>query len=118
MNTAEIIEVVMRQLRETVKSEKTAGPPIVVGKSTIIPIFKVSFGFGVGGGQGDPSKRDLHEGGGGGAKIEPSAFIMVTDRRARILPVKNMNPANTCLKDMLSMFIKGIAYCFHRKRKA
>ncbi|MCK4459887.1 MAG: sporulation protein, partial [Methanosarcinales archaeon] len=53
---------------------------------TVIPISKVSFGFGSGGGEG---KRDEESGfgggGGGGAKIEPVAFLVVSEDEVKLL---------------------------------
>ena len=55
---------------------------------TLIPISRVSIGFGTGGGDyGKAQPRPSGGGGGGGVKIDPVAFLIVKDGVTRVLPV-------------------------------
>ena len=56
---------------------------------TLIPISKVSFGFGSGGGDygKNTSKDNFGGGSAAGVKIDPVAFIVIKDGITRILPV-------------------------------
>lgn len=72
------------------------GEPIHVNGRTIIPLASVQYGFGMGGGQGPKSGEGKEEapvggGGGGGARIEPVAFVEITDGTLKIQPVVNVN---------------------------
>jgi len=76
------------ELKSTLKSETIIGDPIVVGEVTIVPVTKISFGFGAGG-DGNSKKDGFGGGSGGGASVEPVAFIVITGKEAKILPLKS-----------------------------
>lgn len=81
----ELLKSVLPELRQMAKAQTVVGDPITAGDSTVIPISKVSVGFGGAGG-----KQGGNEGGtgaGGGAMIEPIAFIVVTDGKVQLLPL-------------------------------
>ncbi len=86
----EMVKNVLEQMRQIVKTETVVGQPIEAGNSTIIPVSKVSFGFGGGGGSGKSDKKDSGDGSGmaGGANIEPVAFIVITDGKSQLLSLK------------------------------
>jgi len=75
------------ELKSTLKSETIIGDPITVGEVTIVPVTKISFGFGAGGDNGN-KKNAFGGGSGGGASVEPVAFIVITGKEAKILPLK------------------------------
>jgi len=82
----------MGKVREMVDSNTIVGQPISTPDGvTLIPISKVSFGFGGGGSEfdGKGSAPDVHVGGGVGAgvKISPVAFLIVKDGTVRVMPV-------------------------------
>ena len=55
---------------------------------TLIPISKVSFGFGSGGGDYGKAPKDNFGGGSAaGVKIDPVAFLVIKDGSTRVLPV-------------------------------
>ena len=86
MGVEELMREVVEQLEKLVTTKTIVGEPITMAGKTVVPISKVSFGFGSGGGEG---KRDEESGfgggGGGGAKIEPVAFLVVSDDEVRLL---------------------------------
>ena len=88
-NVVDILKGVVGELREIAKSETVIGEPVTVGDKTVIPVVKVSVGFGAGGGQGESEKVGGGFGGGvgGGARIEPVAFIIMDETGASLLPV-------------------------------
>jgi len=69
------------------------GQPIVAGDVTLIPISRVSAGFGCGGtdiSSSDKTAKDSAVGGGGGAagvNIDPVAFLVVRGDNVRLLPI-------------------------------
>jgi len=86
-NVVEILKGVMGELKETARSETIIGDPVTINGRTVIPVVKLSFGFGAGGGQRDSGKADQYGGGGGGgARIEPAAFIIMDEDSVRIVP--------------------------------
>ena len=86
-NVVDILKGVVGELREIAKSETVIGQPITVGKTTVLPVIKLSVGFGAGGGQGEDSKAmsGFGGGGGGGARIEPAGFIIIEEKGVRFL---------------------------------
>ncbi len=94
-----MMEKTIAKIREMVDVNSVIGEPITTADGvTIIPVSKVSVGFG--GGGGDYVSRNLNKqenpfsgGAGGGVKVVPIAFLIVKDGSVRMLPVAA--PANT-----------------------
>jgi uncharacterized spore protein YtfJ len=79
-----LVERVMGELHHIVQTETVVGEPVKVGDLTLIPVSKISFGFGAGGQEGKGQS-----GTGGGATVEPIAFVVVdADGRAQILTLR------------------------------
>jgi len=68
-----LIERVMGELHRIVQTETVVGDPVQAGDLTIIPVSKISFGFAAGGGQENKGQS----GTGGGASVEPIAFLVI-----------------------------------------
>jgi sporulation protein YtfJ len=94
-----MMENTIAKIREMVDVNSVIGNPITTPDGvTIIPISKVSVGFGGGGSDfvsKNVNKQENPFGGGcgGGVKIVPIAFLVVKDGNVRMLPVAA--PANT-----------------------
>ena len=106
----------MEKIRSMVDVNTIIGDPIVTHDgTTLIPISKVTFGFGSGGSDFKPRNSNdtapLCFGGGGGAgvSISPVAFLIVSEGNARILPV-NMPADNSTdrLIEMIPDAVNGI----------
>ncbi|MCI6926026.1 GerW family sporulation protein [Butyricicoccus porcorum] len=106
----------MEKIRSMVDVNTIIGDPIVTQDgTTLIPISKVTFGFGSGGSdfksRNSSDNAPLCFGGGGGAgvSITPIAFLIVNGGDARILPV-NMPAENSTdrLIEMIPGAINGI----------
>lgn len=78
-----VVQTMLHELREIVKTETVVGEPVVVGDVTIIPVSKISFGFGAGGSQSE--KDDGGSGTGGGGSVQPVAFIVIQKGKAQLL---------------------------------
>ncbi len=86
----DLMRSTMEKIREMVDTNTIVGQPITTPDGvTLIPISKVSFGFGSGGGDyGKTSPKENFGGGGAaGVKIDPVAFLVIRDGSARVLPV-------------------------------
>ncbi len=88
-----MMQETIAKIREMVDVNSVIGNPITTPDGvTIIPISKVSIGFGGGGSDFVSKNANKHEnpfggGCGGGVKIAPIAFIVVKDGNVRMLPV-------------------------------
>lgn len=98
-NLPNMLENTISKIREMVDVNSVVGDPITTPDGvTIIPISKVSVGFGGGGSDfvsKNPNKQDNPFGGGAGAgvKVVPIAFMIVKDGNVRMLPLAA--PAST-----------------------
>lgn len=89
---SELMQESMAKVREMVDTNTIVGQPIQTPDGvTLIPISKVSFGFGGGGGAFGSKKENadpnLGAGMGAGVKIDPVAFLIVKDGVTRVMPV-------------------------------
>ena len=90
-NPAEqLIKSILDELKAIAKTETIVGDPITVGDRTIIPVCKITLGFGAGGGTGGAKDKGegLGSGGGGGVCVHPAAFIVIKGEQVSLLGVK------------------------------
>jgi len=80
-----LVERVMGELHRIVQTRTVVGEPVQAGKITLIPVSKISFGFGAGGGQAGKGQS----GTGGGASVEPIGFVVIDENgKAQILTMR------------------------------
>ena len=97
-----LMETSMGKIREMVDSNSIIGEPITTPDGvTLIPVSRLSFGFGCGG--GDYGKQGPKFGGAStaGVKVEPVAFLVVKEGVTRVLPVAL--PAVTTVDRVIEM---------------
>ena len=107
-NASNMLENAIAKIREMVDVNSVIGDPITTPDgTTIIPVSKVSVGFGGGGSDyvsRNVNKLDNHPfggGAGGGVKVTPIAFLIVKEGSVRMLPVAT--PANTTADRVVEM---------------
>ena len=97
-----MLENTIAKIREMVDVNSVIGEPIVVGDTTIIPVSKVSVGFGGGGSDFTKGSDAFGGGAGGGVKVQPICFLVVNkDGNVRMMPVAV--PANTTADRIVEM---------------
>jgi uncharacterized spore protein YtfJ len=86
----DVLQTIVGELRQIARSESIVGAPVTIGDRTIVPITKLSVGFGAGGAEGSrPDKGSgFGGGGGGGAMIEPVAFLVMDKDRVQLLTTR------------------------------
>ena len=96
-----MLENTIQKIREMVDVNSVIGQPISTPDGvTIIPVSKVSAGFG--GGGSDFAKNEAFGGGvGGGVSVTPICFLIVKDGNVRMMPVAT--PANTTADRIVEM---------------
>jgi uncharacterized spore protein YtfJ len=71
----------LERLAETVggsiQAQTVYAQPVERDGTTIIPVARVVYGFGGGGGRSDRAEHRTGRGGGGGAQVQPVGFISV-----------------------------------------
>ena len=97
-------ESTIQKIREMLDVNTVVGTPITTPDGvTIIPVSKVSVGFG-GGGSDFATKASEHPFGGGvggGVKVSPVCFLVVKDGNVRMLSVPA--PANSTTERIVEM---------------
>ncbi len=101
-----MLENTIAKIREMVDVNSVIGNPITTPDGvTIIPVSKVSVGFGGGGSdfvnKGTGNGEPFGGGAGGGVKVTPICFLIVKDGSVRMMPVAA--PANTTADRIVEM---------------
>lgn len=119
----DLLNISLDSVIRMVDTSKIVGTPIDLGNNRfIIPISKVSFGFGAGGSEftnASPDKRktffnsEVSEeifpfggGSGGGISINPSSFILVNNDEIKIV---NSEGANSLVERILDVIKESIS---------
>lgn len=93
-----LIKTVLSELKVAINSKTIIGEPTTCNNWTVIPVTRVSFGFGAGGGSGKNESGNFGGGSGGGATIEPVAFIAISDKEVKLI---SMNEKQTMWEKIL-----------------
>jgi sporulation protein YtfJ len=89
MAVEDLMKEVVTQLEKMITTKTIVGEPVTAAGKTVIPISKVSFGFGSAGGEGKRGEEGgFGGGGGGGAKIEPVAFLVISEEEVKLVGMK------------------------------
>lgn len=103
-----MLESTIQKIKEMVDVNSVIGTPITTPDGvTIIPVSKVSVGFGGGGSDfttksSRPGEDNPFGGGaGGGVKVTPICFLIVKDGAVRMMPVTE--PASTTADRIVEM---------------
>ncbi|MCF0223667.1 MAG: sporulation protein [Fibrobacter sp.] len=106
MAIEKLAETLLEKLRFITKAETVIGNPIQAGESTVVPVSRVSVGFGFG---GHASKGDTSASG-GGASVEPVAFLVIKGDDVRVMPISKdsslLGKVMDIVPDVVSRFSK------------
>lgn len=117
---SDMMRSTMEKVHEMVDTNTIVGQPITTPDGvTLIPISKVSFGFGSGGGDyGKTAPKDNFGGASAaGVKIAPVAFLVIKDGTTRVLPVA-IPPVSTVdrVVDMVPDIMDKVEKYFDKKQ--
>ena len=119
-----LMQTAMQSIKDMEDVNTIVGEPVESKDGTvIIPISKVSFGFGAGGsdfGQKNVGNSDANFGGGsgGGASIEPVAFMVVGQEQIKLMPIeKNTSPVEDIIDSVPTLLDKVIKAIKKKKDK-
>lgn len=125
---SEMIESAMQNMRSMIDVNSVVGQPIKPDANTmIIPIAKVSYGFGGGGSDmvakhGEATKysdkgKDFAGAIGGGTSIKAEAFLVISGGNVRIVPVSDSASTADKIVDMVPGMIDKISGFFNKGGK-
>ncbi|MDD4331847.1 MAG: GerW family sporulation protein [Methanosarcinaceae archaeon] len=116
MGVEALMKEVAGELEKLISTKTVVGDPITAAGKTLIPISKISMGFGSGGGEDKKEKEEAFGGGGGaGAKIEPLAFIVVSEEKTEIFRISEKHDIGKLAE--LVPEVVGKLKDFHGKKK-
>jgi len=81
MNLDTMASVLLEKLKGIAQTDTVVGQPIVADDVTLVPVSRVSVGFGLGGASG---KGEV-AGSGGGLTVEPIAFIVIQNGTTKVV---------------------------------
>lgn len=106
MAIEKLAETLLEKLRFITQAETVIGKPIESGDTIIVPVSRVSVGFGFG---GHSSKGDTSASG-GGASVDPVAFLVIKGDDVRIMPISKdssiMSKVMDLVPDVMNKFSK------------
>ena len=114
---SELTDSSMKNLQMLIDSNSVIGKPITTPDgTTILPVSRVSFGFGTGGSDLPATQKELFGGGsGGGVSITPVAFLVIQEGNVKVLQIQSFaNAADRVVGmvpdvlDRVSGFVSGM----------
>ncbi len=116
---SEMIENSMKHLQTLIDVNSVVGDPIRADANTmIIPIAKISCGFGGGGsdmaGKAGSDKNSFAGGIGGGTSVKAEAFLVVSNGNVRIVPVTENASTADKIVDMVPGMVDKVSGFFNK----
>ena len=108
-NFTDVMESLFHGMDDFVTAKTVVGEAITVNDTIILPLVEVSFGVAAGAGLNDEKKSNTG-GGGLGAKISPSAVLVLQNGTTRLVNVKNQDAISKVLDlvpDVIDRFTSG-----------
>lgn len=112
IEVSENVKLLFEKLESFVQSKTIFGEPLQIGEVTLIPVTSVSFGLGAGGGDGVDEKGSKGVGGGSGvgAKVSPTAMIIIKGDKVEIQPIKTPGSFEKIL-EMVPEIMAKVNFC-------
>lgn len=121
-NVGELFGITTEKIKAMVDVDSILGTPMKIEDITIIPVSKVTYGFGSGGTDfATKNRSDLFGGGGGaGITIAPVAFIVISDGEVRIKPISTsddpLERAITLIPDAIDKLVDLVGKLKNKKK--
>lgn len=97
-----IMQTTMNDIKSMVEVSSIVGNPILTSDGiTLVPMSKLSFAFGGGGGEGSNKQSNFGGGSAAGAKIEPIGFLVIKEGGVKLLNVQP--PAQNSVERVLDL---------------
>lgn len=104
---SDLMAITMEKIRDMMDANTVVGKPIEAGGVTVIPVSKISIGYGSGGSDfaqknQKPDHSNAFGGGAGmGVSITPVSFLIIKDGNVRVVSVEQ--PAPTAVERVMEM---------------
>ena len=116
----ELTESSMKNLQTLIDSNSVIGKEVITPDGTVIlPVSRVSFGFGTGGGDLPATQKELFGGGtGGGVSITPLAFLIVKNGDVKLLQVQSYSNTADRVVGMVPEVVDKVSGLINSKQAA
>ena len=117
MRAKEELKDLLSQLESFITTKTVVGEPIHMGDTILLPLVDVTFGVGAGATDKNYDKNGLASAmGGAGAKMSPSAILVIQGGSIRMVNVKNQDLA-TRLVDMVPDVLERVKNGFEKEKE-
>ncbi len=96
------LDTIFEKFKEMIKVETVVGEAVRIGDATLVPFVDVTFGFGSGNCDAGPAAKS-RAGGGGGAKLEPTAILVIKGDRVELFSIKKGGSQASAFEKLLTM---------------
>lgn len=106
MDTSNIknnLEEIFESFKEMIRVETVVGQPVHIGDAILVPFVDVTFGFGSGGMNGKTENGRSSAGSGGGAKMEPTAILVIKGDRVEMFSIKKDGYQASAFEKLIAM---------------
>ena len=106
-NFNDVVDSLLKGMGSLLSSHTVVGEPAQIGDMLVLPLVDVSFGVGAGAGR---AERKDNGSGGFGAKMSPSAVLIIKDGQTKLVNIKNQDAVTKILDlvpDVVNRFTKG-----------
>ena len=110
-----LVKTTLSEMREMTRAQSVVGDPVEVGKTTVVPLVRIGYGFGGGGTSGKDSERG---GSGGGGGVQPVAVLVVRDGEVRLERMAGQSGFSSATNSMVDL-VKSVLdrWLKHRSEK-
>ncbi|MDO4632321.1 MAG: GerW family sporulation protein [Eubacteriales bacterium] len=116
------VESLFKGMDGFIQSKTVVGDAITVGDTIILPLVDVSFGMAAGALEGKDNNKVKNNGGGGmGAKMTPSAVLVISNGTSKLVNVRNQDGLTKVLDmvpDLVNRFTSGDLGFGSKEKKA
>ena len=117
MRAKEELKDLLSQLESFITTKSVVGEPIHMEDTILLPLVDVTFGVGAGAKDKNYDKNGLASAmGGAGAKMSPSAILVIQGGSIRMVNVKNQDLA-TRLVDMVPDVLERVKNGFEKEKE-
>jgi uncharacterized spore protein YtfJ len=116
------INSTLEGLLKVLNMDNVIGEPIESEGRILIPVTRIGMGFGAGQGQDSPVKGYQGLGAGGGAAVEPIAFVVVNKNgegsdEIEVISLKSQEPLNTAISEISELALEFLNEWRERQKK-
>lgn len=98
----DLTEITLSKIKEMVDVNTVVGDPITTPDGiTLIPVSRVTMGYGIGGSDVKPGMDAFGGGSGAGVKIDPVGFLCIEDGSVRMINI--VSPAATTIDRVIDI---------------